>query len=111
MTHEYGDPFNDETILAAVAKTIALRETAPRQPLQDHIERAVHECVCACAVDIEDGVEHRTSGLHASLIEEVRKRVEIELWPPRRSDKGVVEKASEESFPASDSPSWIWEKP
>lgn len=109
MTHEYGDPFNDETIAAAVTRTLALAEELPGEPLHVHVERAVHECVCACAVEIEDGVEQGHSGIHASLLEEVKARAQTHLRAIKR--QSAVDEASEESFPASDPPAWIWEKP
>lgn len=71
MAREYDDPFNDDAIAAAVARTVELCSERPDRPLEAAVEQAVHECVCACAVDIEDNVEQSRSGLHEALVREV----------------------------------------
>jgi hypothetical protein len=108
MTHEYGDPFNEETIAAAVRRTLILSEKRPSEPLEVHVERAVHECVCACAVEIEDDIEESRSGIHATLVGEVKSRAQRHIRAAKR--QAEVDEASEESFPASDPPAWIWEE-
>lgn len=109
MAYRYDEAINDKLLDEAVRRVIAFRHFRHERSLMELVDIIVPEVFCLCVTNVSDAMEGHRSQVHAAIVSEVLARI-------RRKDKTVakatnadrVEAADEESFPASDPPSWIY---
>ena len=109
MPREYDDPIYAEVIDAATALALELHAQRPFAALSALADEAVNAVFCTCVTTAADAVAAKQAPVHAGLIAEVQRRVEQRGQPGTATETNeVVDRASKDSFPASDPPGWVW---
>ena len=110
MPNEYDDPVYSNAIASAVALTLELAARYPCQVTDEVARQAVDAVFCTCVTTASDAVAQGQAPVHTGLISEVRQQAE--RYSIHGATDGaasdMADRASEQSFPASDPPAWIW---
>lgn len=108
MANEYHEAVQADLLAKAVQLTIELIARNPDMAAIEVAKAAVDAVFCTCVTTAADAVAKEVAPVHAGLIEEVRQQAERRRADRKSGMDRIVDRASDQSFPASDPPAWIW---